>query len=437
MLPRILIVGTVPYNKKSTSRAFEAYFSKWDRENLAQIFSNTKTPAKGHCQQLYQITDERLVRRRFDPAVKTGRIFSFEDLPDAWTDNSREISSGLFQLLYGFSANKQPLIYLLRKVVWARRYWCTPELNEWLDHFSPQCVFLSFSDDYFIPEIALYVAQRYHIPIVSSIGDDYYFNDHFSLSPLYHIYRRTYKKVIRKVFAHGGSAIYISDKIRNKYESVFHLGGKTVYLSSEIQRKPFRLISKEHPVISYFGNIRQGRNESLSEIADALGQISDSYFLDVYSNQDSSKDIRVLKNNPNIRFHGSIPYADVLTRISESDIVVIVEGFKSKHIRNTRFSLSTKAADALASGAQILVYGSHECGVIEYMDSTDSAAVCTQKERLADCILHLINDEAFQRENYQNAAKVTEQNHTLRSSTQVFSQVVEEAIAQYHGRDED
>ena len=295
---------------------------------------------------------------------------------------------------------------------------------------------LSFSDDFFIPEIALYVAQRYHIPIVSSIGDDYYFNDHFSLSPLYYLYRGMYNKLIRQVFAHGGSAIYISDKIRDKYNSEFQLHGETVYLTSEVQRRPFRTISQRHPVISYFGNIRQGRNESLCEIADALGRISNSYILDVYTNQDSPRDIDVLKKNPNIRFHGSIPYSDVMVKTAESDIVVIVEGFKHKHIRNTRYSLSTKAADSLASGAQILVYGSPECGVIEYMDSTNSAAVCTSKDQLVDCIRHLINDEAFQRKNYQNAIKVTEQNHTLHSSTQIFTRVVEEAITQYGEREQ-
>ena len=40
MHPRVLIVGTVPYNTKSTSRAFDAYFHYWEKENIAQIFSN-------------------------------------------------------------------------------------------------------------------------------------------------------------------------------------------------------------------------------------------------------------------------------------------------------------------------------------------------------------------------------------------------------------
>ena len=53
MHPRVLIVGTVPYNTKSPSRAFDAYFHYWEKENLAQIFSNTKKPCKGHCETLF------------------------------------------------------------------------------------------------------------------------------------------------------------------------------------------------------------------------------------------------------------------------------------------------------------------------------------------------------------------------------------------------
>lgn len=72
---RVLIVGTVPYNEMSTSRAFDSYFHFWEKENLAQIFSNAKAPAKGHCGTLYQITDARMLKRRFDKKTKTGVIF--------------------------------------------------------------------------------------------------------------------------------------------------------------------------------------------------------------------------------------------------------------------------------------------------------------------------------------------------------------------------
>lgn len=428
MHPKVLIVGTVPYNKKSTSRAFEAYFHNWEKENLAQIFSNTKKPCKGHCGTLFQITDHRMVKRWFSSKVETGEIFEYDQLMDEWTDNSLEVGSAATETAYRLGAKHTPLTHFLRGILWRKKFWCTPKLNAWLDEFKPECVFLSFSDDYFIPRIALYVAKRYNIPIVSSIGDDYYFNKHFSLSPVYHLYKETYKALIRKVLAYKGSAIYISDKIRDKYNSHFGLDGETVYLTSEVKRKPYAPVSAENPLITYFGNIRMGRNKSLNEIGHALGQIGSDYKLEVYSNENDPAYTKVFEGNPNVMFGGSIPYAQVKEKMNKSDVTVIVEGFEPKDIDQSRYSLSTKAADALASGAAILAYGSQECGIIEYMQSTGAAVVCTKKEQLVGAICELLENEPAQRERYGQAVKMTKEHHNLNTSYAVFENVVRRAM---------
>lgn len=428
MKPRVLIVGTVPYNEKSTSRAFQSYFCNWEKENLAQIFSNTKRPAKGHCGTLFQITDQKLVKRRMNRSLDTGEVFYDKDLPEEWTDNSIEVNSSVFSKLYSWGTKKRPIVYLIRKHVWIKRYWCTDKLNKWLDEFKPQCVFLSFSDDFFISEIALYVAEKYNIPIVSSIGDDYYFEFKFSLSPLYYIYKYQYRKLIRKVFEHKGSAIYIGDKIRDKYNSHFGLDGKTVYLTSSIQRKQFKKIDRLNPKIIYCGNIRLGRNTSLDDIGYALGKISSDYMLDIYSNENDYKYYKLFEKNKNVRFHGSIPYSEVQKEIISSDIVVVVEGFKNREVRITRYSLSTKVADSLASGSNILVYGSIECGAIEYTQSTESAVVCTKKDDLVSCVTDLIVSTDYQRRNYDNSIRVTQQYHNLEQSSSIFEIVVNNVI---------
>ena len=166
--PKVLIVGTVPYNKKSTSRAFESYFSGWEKENLAQVFSNTKKPTKGHCGSFYQITDRQMLKSRLNKNYETGLIYSSEELEDAWTDNSLEVKEALFRRMYYIGSKHTPMTHLIRKWVWKKKLWCTEKFNAWLEEFKPQCVFLSFSDDFFILEIAVYVAEKFNIPIVSS-----------------------------------------------------------------------------------------------------------------------------------------------------------------------------------------------------------------------------------------------------------------------------
>ena len=427
---RVLIVGTIPYNKNTSSRAFDAYFHNWEKQNMRQVFSNTKTPVKGHCGSLYQITDHRLLKRWLHQIGEVGVIFEDEDLPLDWENNDLEVGSSTVNALYKIGSKDSPLKYLLRGILWREKYWNTNKLNDWLDEFQPECVFLAFSDDYFIPRIALYISQKYNIPIMSCIGDDYYFNDRKSFSPFYHIYRKTYKRLIDRVFQRTGSAMYIGNKIRDKYNSEFGLNGETIYLTSDIERHAFKPIDIDAPKILYCGNIRLGRNNSLADIGYALQKISPNYFIDVYSTEKNEEFIKVLQECPGVRFHGTVPYTEVMRLTAESDVTVIVEGFRKQDVDTTRYSLSTKAADAIASGSNIFVYGDIECGVIEYMQGTGCAVVCSDREKLDADLKKLLFDQNLQEQLYKRAIEVDKEDHDKeknRSLTeQLFVRLIED-----------
>lgn len=147
--PRLLIVGTVPYNTKDSSRAFEAYFHNWEKENIAQIFSDPQTPVKGHCGTLFQITDYRLLQRWKGKNVDTGNVYNYADLPETTESIDRVDESKKARWAYRIGAKHSPFTHFLRAVLWQKCFWCTSKLNAWLDEFKPECIFLSFSDDFF------------------------------------------------------------------------------------------------------------------------------------------------------------------------------------------------------------------------------------------------------------------------------------------------
>ena len=437
MHSKVLIVGTSPYDKQGPARAFESYFNNWEKENLIQIFTSPIMPKAGHCSKLYQVTDSQMLKSWFSKKNKTGVIYKYEDLSninEPTEINKNDISNSLVSKLYSIGKKKTALTYLLRGILWRKKYWCTPEINDFVDQFKPECIFLAFSDDYFILQIALYFAERYDIPIISCIGDDYYFINNSKYSPLNYIYKKTYRKLVRSVFKHGGSAAYIGNKIRDKYNSEFNLNGKTVYLSSEIIPHEFKKINSINPKILYCGNIRLGRNHSLNEIGKALAQINQKYCLDVYSNEKEEVYYKELVDNPNINYHGAIPYKQVMEKMSESDILVVVEGFDSKDVDITRYSLSTKVADSLATGGSILAFGSKDTGAMDYIRSISCTAICTNTENLVNCIKNLITDESLQKRNYDAAMKVVEENHRIENSTRIFESVIEDAISKYKRR---
>lgn len=88
-----------------------------------------------------------------------------------------------------------------------------------------------------------------------------------------------------------------------------------------------------------------------------------------------------------------------------------IEYIEKKDVDTTRYSLSTKAADAIASGSNIFVYGSRECGVIEYMESTECSMVCSNKEELVDKLKELIYNKILQKKLYDRAIEVDIEDH--------------------------
>lgn len=429
MHPKVLIVGTVPYNENTPSRAFDAYFHNWEKENLRQIFSNTKTPVKGHCGSLYQITDAMMLKRWLSKKNTVGRIYSFDDCVETWEDRKDlEVGSKLLAKLYVFGSKKNPFKKLIRKILWRFKYWHTPMLDKWLDDFKPECIFLAFSDDFFINEIALYVADKFNIPIMACIGDDYYFNDAFSISPLYHIYRKLYKKTIDKVLLkHRCSAIYISNKIRDKYNDYFKINGETVYLTSKINRHVFNNHNMLNPVITYCGNIRMGRNFSLAKIGESLYEINPDYKIEIYSGERAKKFIKPLINAKGIKFCGAVPYSEVIKIFNRTDVAIIVEGFTKKDVNKSRYSLSTKVADSLASGSLIFTFGSKECGVVDYMKSSNASIVCCNEAELKEKLLELFNKQT-QTRLIENSKIISLKNHNLEESNRISEELFNKLV---------
>lgn len=433
MEPRVLIVMTTPYSTSDSSRTLDAYFHFWSKENVAQIFSRNWIPNKGHCGQLFQITDERLLRRWVNSKTQVEKIYNHEDLENQ-SGNTVIQSKSLIKIGYKFGATHSSVIELLRRGLWKKNKWCTDELNAWLDDYKPEVIVWNFSNHLFMQPIVIYIADRYNIPIVAIIGDDYYFSKKKSLNPFTILFNKIFKKYTDEILLnHNSSAVYCSDKIKNLYNNYFGLDGKTIYFTSSIKRREFRKININNPKIIYLGSIRLGRNNSLISIANTLNEINKNYILEVYSNETDEHYFNKLQENKNIYYGGSIPYSEVVKKIQNCDIYIIAEGFEKENIELTKYSLSTKAADGLASGAAILTYGPSDSGVVSYMISTNAAVVCTEFTDLKTKIVNMLEDDALQKDMYLNAIKVTNSNHTLEKSTSTFNDVIKQLIQKKGG----
>ena len=359
-LPRILIVGTLPYNPNESSRALDTYFRDWPKESLRMIFSNADVPMKGHCSSLFQITDYDLLQVLKGKTKNPGRVFNYDDLSDVSKHDEKQKLSKFKQ--------KNTFRFYARKFLWKNKRWCTPELNEWVEEFKPEGIYICFSDDYFILNIAYYFAKKYNIPVITQIGDDYYFknNKNLFLVP----YLKAYKKLFSNIMSLDGFGVYISQKLADQYNSHFKLQGFPFYLASSIKESN-QPVKKE---FNYFGKIALGRDKALAKLSQILKKVNSDFVLNVYSTDATEKQIKFLKSN-GCNFKGAVPYSNAVSIMNSGSFNIVASGFSKKDIEQARYSLSTKIADLLSCPGPIIAVGPRGDGAIDFLLENQCAFV--------------------------------------------------------------
>lgn len=387
--PRILILCTQPYHPMVQSRALDSYFHFWDRDNLYQIFSDARTPIKGLCASLYQITDWQLVQRWKKKNAEVGRVFNYSELPDEWE------AEVLPTLKKAKKWKSNGLYRWARKTLWKKRFWNTDKLNRWIEEtVKPDAIFFCFSPDFFLLDIAEYISNKWKIPMFLSITDDLYFQDHFSLSPFYWLYRAWYKHRIRKLMKRSVFGVFESEKIKRKYCDTFHIPGCVQYIASSLPNVAKVDAPSSILTARYLGNIEYGRFESLCQVADAFLKAGKDIKVEVYSS--SYPEIVNKKHPANLVVKKPVSYDEALKLMSTADLLLLVEGTKKKDQRDTAYSLSTKVGDTLGSGRLVLAYGGAETGALSFLKEKDACLCANNLDELASiiCSLDNLNKEA-------------------------------------------
>ena len=166
---RLLIIGTLPYFKSAQSREFGTYFSEMNEHSLRQIYITSSLPVKGPCSQLFQLTDSVVFARRIKKE-KDGCIYYNSSLPEEDKNHSFKTNDGkIGSMIKRNDAIKR----IIRNFVWKEKYWKTPKLLEWVDEYKPNVIYLSWSNDSFLLDMALFFSKKYNANIVVSITDDY------------------------------------------------------------------------------------------------------------------------------------------------------------------------------------------------------------------------------------------------------------------------
>lgn len=119
------------------------------------------------------------------------------------------------------------------------------------------------------------------------------------------------------------------------------------------------------------------------------------------------------------------------TVLNDLNMKSVTEAFDNKSICRTKYSLSTKIAESLRSGACILAYGPSEIAAIDYLRRYRAAYILEKAEELPNAIRHLC-EEANEYSHYTLCAQsLAEQFHSAEVNEECLRDIFVEAISNY------
>lgn len=423
MKMKVLIVSYNPFSMSNNGgKLFTSLFSEFDDGEVCQFYVSPMLPDGNCCQSFYQQTERNLLRYAFCSGKKGNVISRVPSVCENETIIGRQIKTSKFRSL--------KLIF--RDVMWGFLGWETKKFKAWIEKEKPTCIFADTGDSTFLYKIAQRLSKKYNIPLYGYFSDDYY----SIRAPRYNFVKRYQLWKLRKridSFVSSSQAILcINDTLRDYMKAnvkgadniAFHsiYMGNSICFENEVKEP-----NRKDLVFSYIGNSGYGRGENLvtigREIARYNNAFGSAHKLRIYSRV-TDEFLKECANNSVIEYMGFIPGHKVRDAILDSNVLIHTESFLPEYIEYTRFSLSTKIADSLASGRCLLAFGPAEVASINHLIKNNCAAVATSTDQLVQRIKEIAENGLYRKQLAQRGKDVADAIHNTPRNSQSLKTIL-------------
>jgi hypothetical protein len=413
--PKILVISSNCFSETTNNgKTLASFFDKYPVENIAQLYFNPEVPENLRYCNYFRITDKDILKCILRKDNICGTVFYQKDnLEEGF---SRRNTSVVHRL------KKYNITRIIREILWKTDKWKNEALNQWLDNFSPEIIFLCAGDGGFAYDITKYIQNKLNAKLVVYITDDYVL-PRKTLSPFWWLRRNFILKKMRNAVQESDLFITISEIMKKEYYEMFGKDSIIAVNMTESMRDETISIgnignkgNNNDLTLVYAGGLHYKRYITLNLLAQSLKKYNgdpknkQKAYLNIYSGQEpSSKVLKCLNIEGASKFCGKLNSKELKEELNCCDIPVHVESFNKKSIESTRLSISTKIPEYLSIGKPVLAIGPHQVASMEYLK--DSAYCITNKHNIYKELKRLFNNNELLDELARKSLLKYEQNH--------------------------
>jgi hypothetical protein len=418
-MPKILIISRNGWrNDNSTGNTLSNFFSKWDKDKIANLYCRAEIPSNNLCGTYFQITEKALINNllKRKPVGKKFYLKNIND-NDSLKKNASDDAESEKRLYDYFRSKRFSVLLFMREVLWKLARWDNKEFKSYLDEVKPEIIYMHAHDSFYMHDI-FQKAQKY-----TGAKANLFFSDdtcsyrQFSLSPLFWLRRVCFRRKLKKSVSVCNKTFGTSDKICEVYEKIFNRKISPLYKAINFETKnEIKEYKLNEPLkMLYSGGILAGRWQTLAEIGSALKNINSGGIkiqLFVYTPDRITKGMmKKLDIKDSVFLMGSVGSEEIRNIQKMSDILVHVESLGLKNKLITHLSFSTKIVDYFESGKCIFAVGWEEAASIDYLKRHDAAVVVNDFKKIEESIIMLIKNKNLINEYGQKALKCGFENH--------------------------
>lgn len=391
-LPKILVVSTNAWKDNTGINTLIEFFKCWDKNRIAQIYTKTALPNTSVCNKFFRISENAVMKSVLKRNIVTGQAVENQK------DNN-EINAALSQEQKLYSTSRSSfarfILSMCREVVWKIGKWKTARLDNFIDEFDADVLYIPVYPTIYMGRLQKYVIEKTKKPVVSYLADDNYTYKAVGKNPISLLHRFILRRYVRYIIQNSSKVMVIAPKQKEEYDRIF--GCDSVVMTKGID---FDVAIEEkelnQPIkMVYTGKLIIGRWKSLAAIAKAMEKINQGKTLielDIYTTDTLSKEQNEALNKNGCSVKGALTLQEVKQVQADSDILVFVESLEKKYKNAARLSFSTKITDYLKSGKCIFAIGDKDIAPIDYFNRYDSAVTASSYEEIAEKLDYLVKN---------------------------------------------
>ena len=424
---RLLLISRGPWrNDRNSGSTYTTLFKNWPSNKISHLYMRPDLPSNQVCDNYFHITDKQIIESVFRRKPAGNRVSKQSGMIKTTIAEEQENKDGITKLYQFFKYRLSTVGEICREFFWWIGRVDYKKLDRWVEEHSPEIVHLSCTSSLYVYRMANHIIQKYNLPFVMYASDDVYAYHGFNFSPLFWAHRLMVRHRMRENIRAAKAVFVISLPQKEIYENLF--GRQMHIITKNITGCKIKSHLQQSDIINfvYMGNIGSGRWKVLEKIAkeiEKINQNTQKCQLKIYSNLSLPSKIRKKLTLPGTsEILPAVAGEQVQYILSENDVLLHVESFKSSDKSMTRLSFSAKLVEYFEAGKCILAVGPMENASIQYLQKNDAAIVITDltSKKLFEVFERILSNSEEIDSYARKAHDCGKRNHAQGSSEKVY-----------------